>query len=89
MVDLPLVSLSTGLPGPDVAAGLIERRAFPRPRQPVGLPERIGWGGSATVYRADDLALEGRIALKALHPALADDCAVTERFDARQAARGR
>jgi eukaryotic-like serine/threonine-protein kinase len=44
------------------------------------LLERIGWGGSATVYRADDLALEGRIALKVLHPALADDCVGTERF---------
>jgi eukaryotic-like serine/threonine-protein kinase len=44
------------------------------------LLERIGWGGSATVYRADDLALEGRIALKVLHRALADDCVVTERF---------
>jgi serine/threonine protein kinase len=44
------------------------------------LLERIGWGGSATVYRADDLALEGRIALKLLHPALADDSVVTERF---------
>lgn len=44
------------------------------------LLERIGWGGSATVYRAEDLGLEGPIALKLLHPALAGECVVTERF---------
>ena len=53
------------------------------------LLERIGWGGSATVYRADDLALEGRIALKVLHPALADDCVVTERFRREASSAGR
>ena len=55
-----------------------------RPGSVVGarymLLERIGWGGSATVYRAEDLALGRRIALKVLHPALADDGVVTERF---------
>jgi serine/threonine-protein kinase len=53
------------------------------------LLERIGWGGSATVYRADDLALEGRIALKVLHPALADDCVATERFRREASSAGR
>jgi eukaryotic-like serine/threonine-protein kinase len=53
------------------------------------LLERIGSGGSATVYCAEDLVLENRVALKLLHPGLAHDRVVTERFrrEARSAGR--
>jgi serine/threonine protein kinase len=41
---------------------------------------RVGAGGSATVFHADDLRLRRPVALKILHPALADDPVATERF---------
>src|SRR4051812_12059108 len=41
---------------------------------------RVGAGGSATVFHADDLRLLRPVALKILHPALADDPVATERF---------
>jgi serine/threonine protein kinase len=41
---------------------------------------RIGAGGSATVFYADDLRLLRPVALKILHPALVDDPVATERF---------
>lgn len=51
--------------------------------------ERIARGGMATVYVATDLRLDRRIALKVMHPHLADDDQFRERFiqEARQAAR--
>jgi serine/threonine-protein kinase len=42
--------------------------------------ERIGSGGAASVYCADDLRLRRRVALKVLHPELADDQRFVERF---------
>ncbi|WP_092501839.1 Stk1 family PASTA domain-containing Ser/Thr kinase [Agrococcus jejuensis] len=51
--------------------------------------DRIARGGMATVYVATDLRLDRRIALKVMHPHLADDDQFRERFiqEARQAAR--
>ncbi|WP_254677957.1 Stk1 family PASTA domain-containing Ser/Thr kinase [Agrococcus sp. SGAir0287] len=51
--------------------------------------ERIARGGMATVYVATDLRLDRRIAIKVMHPHLADDDQFRERFiqEARQAAR--
>lgn len=51
--------------------------------------ERIGWGGSATVYCAEDLRLARTVALKVLHPSLADDFVVRERFRREAASAGR
>jgi eukaryotic-like serine/threonine-protein kinase len=51
--------------------------------------ERLGWGGSATVYRADDLALARTVALKVLHTSLAKDRVVRERFRREAASAGR
>src|SRR3954468_7197437 len=41
---------------------------------------RVGAGGSATVFHADDLRLRRPVALKILHAALVDDPVATERF---------
>ncbi|MFC7430090.1 MULTISPECIES: Stk1 family PASTA domain-containing Ser/Thr kinase [unclassified Agrococcus] len=51
--------------------------------------DRIARGGMATVYVATDLRLDRRIAIKVMHPHLADDDQFRERFiqEARQAAR--
>jgi len=48
----------------------------------------IGSGASAQVYLADDVTLRRRVAVKVLHPALADDDAFLRRFraEARSAA---
>src|SRR3954466_13503555 len=48
----------------------------------------IGTGSSASVYQADDVTLRRRVAVKILHPALADDVAFLRRFraEARAAA---
>src|SRR3954469_5360169 len=48
----------------------------------------IGTGASASVYQADDVTLRRRVAVKVLHPALADDEAFLRRFraEARAAA---
>jgi beta-lactam-binding protein with PASTA domain/tRNA A-37 threonylcarbamoyl transferase component Bud32 len=50
---------------------------------------RIARGGMATVYLADDLRLERRVAIKVMHGHLADDSQFKERFiqEARSAAR--
>ncbi|MFB4196854.1 Stk1 family PASTA domain-containing Ser/Thr kinase [Streptomyces carpaticus] len=42
--------------------------------------ERIAVGGMATVYRAVDTRLERELAVKVMHPSLADDEEFTERF---------
>ncbi|MBW3645655.1 MAG: serine/threonine protein kinase, partial [Actinobacteria bacterium] len=42
----------------------------------------IGSGSSAEVYLADDVTLRRRVAVKVLHPALADDEAFLSRFQA-------
>jgi serine/threonine-protein kinase len=42
----------------------------------------VGTGASASVYVADDLTLRRRVALKVLHPGLADDDAFLRRFQA-------
>jgi eukaryotic-like serine/threonine-protein kinase len=53
------------------------------------LAEKLGVGGSATVYRAEDLGLQREIAIKVLHPRLAGDDELVERFrrEAASAAR--
>jgi serine/threonine-protein kinase len=43
---------------------------------------RIGTGASAHVFLADDVRLRRRVAVKVLHPALADDAAFLRRFEA-------
>ena len=49
----------------------------------------VGTGASATVYLADDVQLRRRVAVKMLHPSLADDPAFLRRFRAEaQAAAG-
>jgi serine/threonine-protein kinase len=52
------------------------------------LLSRAGSGGMATIYRARDLKLERDVAVKVLHPHLADDASVLARFrtEARHAA---
>ncbi len=42
--------------------------------------DRIGWGGTAAVYCAEDLVLGRKIALKLLHDCFADDDECVERF---------
>ncbi len=42
----------------------------------------VGTGASATVYQADDVQLRRRVAVKVLHPSLADDPAFLRRFQA-------
>ena len=42
----------------------------------------VGSGASATVYQADDVTLRRRVAVKILHPTLADDPAFIRRFRA-------
>src|SRR5258708_5020607 len=42
----------------------------------------LGSGASARVYLADDLQLGRRVALKVLHPALAEDRTFLKRFEA-------
>jgi serine/threonine protein kinase len=44
------------------------------------LLERVGAGGAASVYRAEDLLLERDVALKLLHPDLAEDPVLVKRF---------
>lgn len=53
------------------------------------LGPRIACGGTATVYRAVDRRLERTVAVKLMHPHLAEDPAAAERFvrEARAAAR--
>jgi serine/threonine protein kinase/beta-lactam-binding protein with PASTA domain len=42
----------------------------------------VGTGASATVYVADDVQLQRRVAVKLLHPSLAEDAAFLKRFRA-------
>ena len=70
------------LGGPDVAAGaLLDGRYW--------LEDAIGSGGTATVYRAVDISLQRRVALKVMHLSVSADAEHLERFrrEARAAAR--
>ena len=49
------------------------------------LGEKLGVGASASVYRAEDLRLQREVAIKLLHPRLAGDDELVERFQ-REAA---
>ncbi|HEU0042429.1 MAG TPA: hypothetical protein VFQ15_08765, partial [Jiangellaceae bacterium] len=40
----------------------------------------VGTGASATVYQADDVQLRRRVAVKVLHPTLAEDAGFLRRF---------
>ena len=53
------------------------------------IQERIARGGMATVYRAVDLRLDRPVAVKVMHPALAEDAEFVSRFtrEAKAAAR--
>src|SRR6478609_9397032 len=42
----------------------------------------VGTGASATVFMADDVQLQRRVAVKILHPTLAEDAAFLKRFRA-------
>jgi len=46
------------------------------------LRQAVGSGASGTVYAADDLTLQRRVAVKVLHPSLATDDVFVERFRA-------
>lgn len=61
-------------------AGGRERRRGTVVAGRYGLLERVGSGGTATVYRARDLARGGEVALKVLHQALSEDELTAERF---------
>src|SRR5919106_3000278 len=65
----------------ETATGVIDGR--------YRLLERVGSGGTADVYRAEDLRLRRLVAVKLLHPHLARDPVLVERFrrEARNAAR--
>ena len=71
---------------PTLAWDVVPQRlpAGPREDTVVGdryrLVRRLGAGGSATVFHADDLRLRRPVALKLLHPGLADDRVAVERF---------
>ncbi|MEZ5141746.1 MAG: protein kinase [Acidimicrobiales bacterium] len=73
-----------GAPGPGVAAA--RPRLDDRIGQVLGgryrLLAPVGTGASAAVYLADDVTLRRRVAVKVLHPALADDEAFLRRFRA-------
>lgn len=45
------------------------------------LGNRIGVGGMATVYEADDIALSRRVAVKLMHPQFSDDRGFVARFE--------
>ncbi|MGI8550464.1 MAG: serine/threonine-protein kinase [Dehalococcoidia bacterium] len=52
------------------------------------LEQKLGSGGFATVFRAEDVHLGREVALKLLHPQLAADAAFRARFDAEAKASG-
>ncbi len=78
-------SLSQPRPGSPRAADAVGRVLSGRYR----LTARLGSGSSAQVYAADDIELRRQVAVKVLHPALADDQVFLKRFRAEaQAAAG-
>jgi eukaryotic-like serine/threonine-protein kinase len=53
------------------------------------LLKRVGAGGAASVYRAEDLLLERDVAIKVLHPQLAGDQELVKRFRREAESAGR
>lgn len=79
------MSQDPSTPGNESADGFIGRLIEGR----YQVRSRIARGGMATVYLATDLRLERRVAVKIMHPHLADDQGFAQRFlqEARSAAR--
>ncbi len=81
-VDSSIVETSAGT---QVADPLVGRVVDGRYR----VEQRLARGGMATVYEATDLRLDRTVALKIMHPGLAEDAAFVSRFvrEAKSAAR--
>src|SRR5437868_4917118 len=82
---------SSGVPGPRSTIPAVSRP--PQPGDLIAdryeLEELVGTGGMSTVFRARDVQLDRRVALKILHEHFADDPEYLERFrrEARAVAR--
>ncbi|CAN5904810.1 hypothetical protein BH11GEM2_BH11GEM2_34690 [soil metagenome] len=74
-VDLPAVA-STPPERPDEEISALRRATGNRYR----ILRRLGGGGMATVYRAEQMPLSREVVVKVLHPHLARDAEMAERF---------
>ena len=74
-VDLPAVA-STPQERPDEEITALRRATGNRYR----ILRRLGGGGMATVYRAEQMPLSREVVVKVLHPHLARDAEMAERF---------